>query len=1035
MKIPSLKSRQVKLLQEQSDPEKMYLLKLAAHQFLGQKWIYYKKIKSAGKSGKLLKEKSLFKEMKATQSALKFTSKNAIRMYILAYQNCVNEIKKFAVTEEVFPELPDETDDTVIKSMIPELDAVTIGWTPLKFLLPTKQLREKGTASERHTEGLITKLFFKVAGFYSVPENWDPRKLSFYMDRIDKDSSYPDVAQKLEPLKKDLLTFSAEFEQFKFGQAVLSKDTTDDTDAFDDAMEIESFDGQLQTLYWHSFIYKAIESFVLKYYLTLVSSAVSVHAIHYLTSIFEPALTHVIDMSVLFDGSFDTEISKKKFRKPFVELQDKKDGETLIKKIKTRQGIFEVYNYNLPLISKFGVPFDIGKDFSKTSFWRQFTETCILNKNRFDLETELSFTPYKKLTKSIADTEKQSDNLAEAKVKQAVHLADSKAGILSLEQEIYTLDNSYNKGKPDEIKEKLTQKRNQIEKSNQDTENQKTKLIEAKSVVVDTEKQLAQERDKLVEEEKKLNQEKADLKEVIGYIEIDLKESNDEKKVLETEEQGENAIAVQDLQQKIKDTSANLEDAGNKLKANSEKLTAIASERNDKILKGFERSQAEQTELIKKLNALDLELLNQKKQKKQINAEEIAFEEMISRYKDSRKKITDALKNAEKNLQKDVKTSDDIETKVSTISAEKADFQAKQQKLLLGTKQKLESLASLEARASILMNVLTLLITSSQTRKEAWQKVLEGFKQRLKADLNLAQNRVEEIKKVSQKKMREMGKKASKLKHLKQDEAAKEYQEEIDRYQSGIEAKCEQILIYARQEAALQKQQIIKMFHRISKKKKENDALPARRVFDLISEMSDGNKFKTDFLNHLIQNISQNYQKSLQPLYCNTFAVLRPTLLNKVSLIQALNKNKDTTGIQLSLSQDEHKSFNSIIIGIKNKLRKLEPDIFDYTVQILSENVTIDMLLDSKMDNPSLKRILSMKFSSPKNPTTAQLNPSLNQKILELNHIITPVPKSDLSLEGKENQKDPLSAVNTSLLKKLITEIKQNHKKEKLEAS
>jgi len=143
------------MLPDQSDQEKMVLLKIAAHQYLGQKWQYFKKIKVADQSSKLFKEKSLLQEMKATQSALKFTSKNALRQYNLAYQNCMKEIKSFAVTDEGFPELPDESDEKAVKAMIPELDSVIISWTPLKFLLPAKQIREKGTASERHTDGLI----------------------------------------------------------------------------------------------------------------------------------------------------------------------------------------------------------------------------------------------------------------------------------------------------------------------------------------------------------------------------------------------------------------------------------------------------------------------------------------------------------------------------------------------------------------------------------------------------------------------------------------------------------------------------------------------------------------------------------------------------------------------------------------------------------------------------------------------------------------------------------------------------------------
>ena len=91
----------------QSPKEKIYLLKLIAHQKLGAKWIYYRKIKRGDAGLKLFKEASLMEQMKATRAALKFTTKNARKLYRLVYQNTLKEIKTYTGLKTEFPEMPD----------------------------------------------------------------------------------------------------------------------------------------------------------------------------------------------------------------------------------------------------------------------------------------------------------------------------------------------------------------------------------------------------------------------------------------------------------------------------------------------------------------------------------------------------------------------------------------------------------------------------------------------------------------------------------------------------------------------------------------------------------------------------------------------------------------------------------------------------------------------------------------------------------------------------------------------------------------
>lgn len=969
----------------------MHLLKLEAHQILGQKWEYFRKIKNAGQSSGLFREKSLFEEMKATQSAIKFTAKNTLRQYNLAYQNALKEIKSFAITDEEFPDLPDENDADAVKAMIPEQDAVIISWTPVKFFLPARQIREKGTASQRHTEGLIAKLFFKVAAYYAEPENWDARKLSFYLHKITAASSYQEVAEKLEPLKKDLYTFSEEFEPFKFGQASLSRDITSDSDAFDDAMEVESFEDQVRTLYWHGFIYRAMESFMLRYFLTLVSATASAHAVRYLANIFEAALTRVVDLSILFDGSFDTDTSRKRFRKAYATLRKARNGEKATRTIKTRQGLFEVYNHNLDLLARYGAPFNVSKDNDHDSFWWQFAETHILGKNKTNLEEELTYTAYHPLGKEIADSERQNGALAGQVVELTEAVTSLKSELEGVKREKDNLEKTYRNEDPEAIRKQLQERKQRAESESKELEQNLKNQQEQKETFSGQLKQLAQERDQLLEAEEPLKQKQAEFSKTVAEFE---KDGNTEQKA----------------------------EADKRLAEIEEQLDAIAKKRNDELAPGFETAQNQLTAALKEIEVLDRSLLAIRKQLKQIDEEITALEERDARFAESRKKLESALKNTEKNLEKETRTLDDTRLKIEENKQQITGLTEKRQVVLKETEQKLKDLNRPEARSLALMHILTLLITCSGKRKEAWEKVLSRFKDRITADQELAKGRIDEIKKESAKKVREMTKKASKLKRLKQESAALAFEKEIDTYQKGVDAKCTQILKNAKDEADFQKERLSNLFQIVARDKKRSDALPARRLFDLILQMEGGEAFKKSFMTFLIASTADKYEKNLEPLYKNLFAVFNPTLLNRVSLVQALQKSGGDGGIKLKLGEEDQKAVDSIIQGSRNQLKQQKPDIFDSQVAIQSTNASLDTLLKIKLDSDSLKPVLLLKFTTQANPRGERLETSIMERILHLNRIVNPVPEHHLLLEGKENEKDPLQRINTSQLKKLVSD-------------
>ncbi|OGG96204.1 MAG: hypothetical protein A2508_05025 [Candidatus Lambdaproteobacteria bacterium RIFOXYD12_FULL_49_8] len=363
---------------QQTAAEKMAVLKLYAERMLGAKWEYYRKIKHQDKGFSLLAEASLAEQMKATQSALKFTSKTASKAYWATFKIAAGDVKTKGGVKTGIPDVPEETEDGPKVKMAPEHDAFIIEWTPIKFLLNAKVIREKGVATQRHSEGLVAKLYFKVVGFYADPANWDRNKLCVYLRKVEADTDYQNISAALEPLKKDLARFCEVYEPFKFGQANLAKDAVQEADSFEDAMGAESFDDQLKSLYFYHFIYEGMEQFLLKYFAYLVFSTNNRRVIRYLATIFEPALAKAIENKNLFLGSFETDRTKKAFVAPYQEYQRKRKADPPRSRVEDKRKIYESWTYNLDLIERYALRYKLTTEPEPDSAWAVFARRFLL---------------------------------------------------------------------------------------------------------------------------------------------------------------------------------------------------------------------------------------------------------------------------------------------------------------------------------------------------------------------------------------------------------------------------------------------------------------------------------------------------------------------------------------------------------------------------------------------------------------------------------------------------------------------------------
>ncbi len=715
-----------KTIKDQIPSEKVYILKMLAHQMLGSKWVYFRKIKHAGEGFKLFREKSLMEQMKATQAALKFTSKHARKQYRTFYKEALKDIKiNTGARNENFPPSPEYEEGNIIPSLTSEHDEVLISWTPVKFMLPSKTIREKGIATQRHSEGLVAKLLFKVAGYYAASENWDDEKLTFYLRKIETDSSYQDVSAALSPLKNDLQKFTEGYEPFKFGKASLSKDKTTDEGVFDDTFGVESFEDELRTLYWYHFIYWGMELFLFRYYLTLVTSTECKQAIRYLTQIFEPALLKAIENKIVFQGSFETDRAKKKYRMPYRKYQQDKLNEPLIKKIKTQNGLFESYTYNHTMFENDSIEYKIDKKPSRDSEWANFIKFSILNASSY------------------------------------------------------------------------------------------------------------------------------------------------------------------------------------------------------------------------------------KRIKEEIVPEEIPFE--MTEY--------------------------------------------------------------------ALMHICKSIVSCTQFERRARHKILERFKKRLETDKELIVKRVREVKQRGEKQINLMERKVTKLRRMKQTDAAEVYLRDIDNHKKKIQEKSDEIQESAQLEMTMQRRRLQSLFQELSQEKDIDEGRSAKTFLTLIKDLTPQGDFVHDFIKRVSNFIRMEYETDLEPFYKNMFTILNPSTQEKVILIQSLEKSGGVDAIKLSLTDEEKEKTQNMINLLKAKIKGGMPDIFICKIIFLTSLIPIENIFKLSVDNKSLKLLLSLKVTSPKNAKPTHLPEVIVKALMVLNLVTNPVPKHSIIQPGREHVKDPQQAINSAILSQLLEEL------------
>ena len=347
-----------------------------AMQWLGQRYEWYNKIRTAKKGGlKIFKEASLEEQMEATRSALVLVSNTLNTSLMMAYNAVIDAVKNLKNEPEDWPGKV-EGDRASAPLLTPEQDATVIAWSPVKFLNLAKQVRDKGKGLDFYVDGLVKKTYFKVIGYYSDPRNWDPERMGYFLTGLEPDAGLQEVQGRLGSLKSEMDLFVLSLFPFKFGKVSRRKEAGQ-KNAIDDTFDI-SDDELKRDLYFQTYLWTGLDRFFFRYYATLLSATENPRALRQISNIFHPVLAKISEINHRFQSSFATEREKLRIRKDFIEFQKQRESLPPVETIEVKGRQVRRINYTMRLLE--GSSYSRAMQFNdrQKAVWVQWLETRVL---------------------------------------------------------------------------------------------------------------------------------------------------------------------------------------------------------------------------------------------------------------------------------------------------------------------------------------------------------------------------------------------------------------------------------------------------------------------------------------------------------------------------------------------------------------------------------------------------------------------------------------------------------------------------------
>jgi hypothetical protein len=319
-----------------------------AYDWLGPRYRYFHKIRTAKEGFSLFGGVNLEELMEATRSAINLVIKSLNAGLISAHNGLIDQVGNSGVAPENWPvkiEMPDRGNPPNVSDT---QDALIINWMPIKFLNLAKMVRDKGKGLDLYSEGIVKKLYFKVIGYYCDPSHWDSERLGYFLTTLAPDAPVLDVNNRLSALKSELDLFASSYQLFKFGRPPRTAIDASTKNTLEDALELTQ-EEMVQDLYFQQFIVLGLESFLFRYYLTLLGCTTNPRALRSLSAVFEPALAKAVEQRVQFQASFLTEREKIRIRAPFQQFGAEFEAKPGVEEVEEKGHPARHINYSLRL--------------------------------------------------------------------------------------------------------------------------------------------------------------------------------------------------------------------------------------------------------------------------------------------------------------------------------------------------------------------------------------------------------------------------------------------------------------------------------------------------------------------------------------------------------------------------------------------------------------------------------------------------------------------------------------------------------------
>ena len=338
-------------------------------------------------------------------------------------------------------------------------------------------------------------------------------------------------------------------------------------------------------------------------------------------------------------------------------------------------------------------------------------------------------------------------------------------------------------------------------------------------------------------------------------------------------------------------------------------------------------------------------------------------------------------------------------------------------------REEMDRIIELGTRQFVFMQLIRSMITFSTNKRQAKYQILERFKQRIKSEHELEVKRIEEMRKLASKKLRDMEKKVGKYKRLKQEETVDAINKDIEAFKQKLDIKIKTIHQNSKDELGQKKERLNVLFQEVSQNKAMNLGISAQFLLEAIEMIEPEGEFTKTFPEFIAKEIERNYSKDMEPLYKNLFSILKLTPDEKQLIIQALEKSGDMSSVKLSLDEDEKAIIERAIDDLKDKIERDAPDVFNAKVIFQTRTIPIETLLNISLDSQSIHNLLCLKTTSSQTTQMSNLKADTIRAIVELNKKVNPLPKNRIIQTGKAKEKNYEKRINASMLDSILNQI------------